>query len=62
LKRTEPQEVEEIGIETCDAIPDALVEKCIESRTPAEHSINELARPTPITGVEMVLIANASIE
>jgi hypothetical protein len=62
LKRTEPQQIEEIGIETCDAIPDTLVEECIESQTATEHSIHELARPSPITGVEVVLIANTSIE
>ena len=52
LRRAESEEIEEIAVEPRDAAADARVEVRVDPRAPAQHAVQQLARPTPITAVE----------
>jgi hypothetical protein len=62
LKRAEPKEVEQIGVEPRNSVSYALIQERIETRAPTQHAVDELARPTPIAGVEVVFVTDASVK
>ena len=62
LKRAEPEQVEQIGIEPCDPAAHALAQERVDPRPLAQHAVDELARPAAISGIEMKLLSNTPIE
>src|SRR6185437_939806 len=52
LCRTEPEQVEQIGVEADDAASNAGIELRIDARPAAEHAVDELAGPAAVAGVE----------
>src|SRR5690242_11273167 len=62
LKRAQAQQIEQIGVESRDTIAHALVQERIDARSAPQHSVDELACPSPVAGIEVKLGASAALE
>ena len=52
LSGTEPQQVEQVGVEANGTAAHARVEVRVDARPTAEHAVDELANPSPVARVE----------
>jgi hypothetical protein len=62
LERAEAEQIEKIGVESRNAVSHALIQECVETGAPTQHSVDELASPTSIARVEVVFVAHAPVE
>jgi len=52
LRRAESKQVQQVGIETDDAAAHARIEMRVEPSAAPEHTVDELADPASIAGIE----------
>jgi adenylosuccinate synthase len=62
LERAKAEQIEKVGVESRNAVSHALIQKCVETGAPTQHPVDELACPTSIARVEVVLVAHAAVE